>query len=108
MCQYEATSMATFKHGRTETIRPATNEVAAAVDIYKQVINNPDDILLKDEFRKKLKLAMSAHNKVMRKKFRFKIIIDISRVLNSKLLLVNLNYWPYISFKYSDISFRLI
>jgi len=57
-----------YKDGRTETIRPATTEVAAALNIYKQAISNPDDLELKKKFRDSLRVAMVAHNKVFQYK----------------------------------------
>ena len=64
MCQYEATSMATFKHGRTETIRPATQEAAICVKSYQNFKANPADTAAKVELEKSLRVAMAAHNKV--------------------------------------------
>jgi len=61
--QYEATSLAAFKHGRTETIRPATKEASAAVDAYENLVKNPVDQKAKLDFASKLIDAMKAHNK---------------------------------------------
>ena len=56
--------MAAFKHGRTETIRPATKEASAAVDAYENLVKTPVDQKAKLDFASKLIDAMKAHNKV--------------------------------------------
>lgn len=66
VCHYEAISLAMFKHGRTETMRPATREIIDCLRIYKKFTSNRHDITVIQKFNMYLRNAMRCHNEVVK------------------------------------------